>query len=104
MNVQDIFLNVVRRDRVPVTIHLQNGEKRTGTIRSFDNFVLFLKHEGQELVYKHAIATIVPQRPVAEPRGVEPKASNIEDRPARAGNAEPGTGARPQERPKPGGS
>ncbi|MEK7825261.1 MAG: RNA chaperone Hfq [Nitrospirota bacterium] len=61
INLQDMFLNYVRREKVPVTINLINGTKITGTIKGFDNFVIFLRHSAEELIYKHAISTIQPQ-------------------------------------------
>ena len=71
MNLQDTFLNYVRKEKIVVTIHLLNGHTLSGTIHGFDNFAIFLKHKGQELVYKHAIATIVPQREVNQFREVD---------------------------------
>tara|TARA_A100001037_G_C14982985_1_gene558955 strand:+ start:441 stop:722 length:282 start_codon:yes stop_codon:yes gene_type:complete len=60
-NVQDIFLNNVRKQRVPVTIFLVNGVKLQGSIAWFDNFSIILKRESQtQLIYKHAISTIMP--------------------------------------------
>ena len=67
VNLQDGFLNQVRKDATPVTIHLINGFQLRGLVRGFDNFTVVLEDEGrQELVYKHAISTIVPARPVAD--------------------------------------
>ncbi len=63
-NIQDVFLNSVRRDRRQVTIYLLSGVKLTGTVRSFDKFSLVLESGHQEqLIFKHAISTIVLQRP-----------------------------------------
>ncbi len=60
-NVQDVFLNTVRKKHVPVTIFLVNGVKLQGSISWFDNFSILLKRESQiQLVYKHAISTIMP--------------------------------------------
>src|SRR5262245_58783161 len=60
-NIQDVFLNNARRDRVLVTIHLMTGAKLTGKIRSFDKFSLILDSNHQEqLIFKHAVATIAP--------------------------------------------
>lgn len=56
-----MFLNYVRREKIPVTINLINGAKIAGTIKGFDNFVIFLKHKSEELIYKHAISTILPE-------------------------------------------
>jgi len=58
INVQDQFLNRVRRDRIPVTIELMIGKKVGGTIVSFDNFSLVLRGETDQLIYKHAISSI----------------------------------------------
>lgn len=60
-NVQDVFLNNARKQKVPVTVFLCNGVKLQGSITWFDNFSLLLRREGQvQLVYKHAISTIMP--------------------------------------------
>ncbi len=65
INLQDTFLNQMRKDSVPVTIFLVNGYQLKGTVRGFDNFTLVLESEGkQQLVYKHAISTVAPFRPV----------------------------------------
>ncbi|MBF0143417.1 MAG: RNA chaperone Hfq [Magnetococcales bacterium] len=61
-NVQDPFLNTVRRDRVPVTIFLINGIKLQGVITAFDNYCLTLKSNVTQLVFKHAISTVMPSR------------------------------------------
>ena len=58
INIQDQFLNRVRRDRTHVTIELSSGQKIEGTIMSFDNFSLILRGEGDQLIYKHAISSI----------------------------------------------
>lgn len=58
MNVQDQFLNRIRRDRSHVVLELVNGRKLEGSIQSFDNFCLILRGKGDELVYKHAISSI----------------------------------------------
>ena len=65
INLQDIFLNQARKDRIPVTIFLTNGFQFKGMVRGFDNFTVVLDSEGkQQLVYKHAISTIVPAKPI----------------------------------------
>jgi host factor-I protein len=64
VNLQDIFLNQMRKEKIPVTMYLVNGARLTGTIKGFDNFVILLKQENQQLVYKHAISTIIPDKPV----------------------------------------
>ena len=64
-NVQHGFLNRLRADDVPVTIFLVNGARLQGVVAAFDNFCLILRREGRsQLVYKHAISTVVPARPV----------------------------------------
>ncbi|MDB3925789.1 RNA chaperone Hfq [Porticoccaceae bacterium] len=63
-NIQDPFLNAVRKERTPVSIFLVNGIKLQGTVDSFDQFVVMLKSSVSQMVYKHAISTIVPGKPV----------------------------------------
>lgn len=64
-NLQDTFLNAVRRSKTPLTIFLVNGVKLTGSVTWFDNFCVLLRREGQaQLVYKHAISTVMPNQPV----------------------------------------
>ncbi len=64
-NLQDAFLNHVRKAKVPVTIFLINGVKLQGVITWFDNFCVLLRRDGQsQLVYKHAISTIMPGQPI----------------------------------------
>ena len=64
MNLQDSFLNQARKDNVPLTIYLISGVQLKGTVRSFDSFTLLLESPGKtaQLVYKHAIASVVPYR------------------------------------------
>ena len=65
INLQDIFLNQARVERIPVTVFLTNGFQFKGIVRGFDNYTVILECEGkQQLVYKHAISTIAPQRPI----------------------------------------
>ncbi len=65
VNVQDVFLNHVRKNRIPLTIFLINGVKLQGVVTWFDNFSMLLRREGHsQLVYKHAISTIMPQGPI----------------------------------------
>ena len=66
-SLQDPYLNVLRKERVPVSIYLVNGIKLQGQIDSFDQFVVLLKNTVSEMVYKHAISTVVPSRPVRLP-------------------------------------
>lgn len=64
-NLQDQFLNAVRKQKTPLTIFLVNGVKLTGVVTSFDNFCVLLRRDGSaQLVYKHAISTIMPGQPV----------------------------------------
>jgi len=69
--LQDPFLNLLRKEKVPVSIYLVNGIKLQGTIDSFDQFVVLLKNSVNQMVYKHAISTIVPTRNVRLPVGEE---------------------------------
>lgn len=66
IDLQDVFLNNVRKEAVPVTVHLVNGFQIRGTVKGFDSFVVIMDVMGkqQQLVYKHAISTITPGRPV----------------------------------------
>ena len=66
-SLQDPFLNALRRDKVPVSIYLVNGIKLQGQIDSFDQFVVLLKNSVSQMVYKHAISTVVPARNVRLP-------------------------------------
>ncbi len=63
-SLQDPFLNALRRERVPVAIYLVNGIKLQGTVESFDQFVVLLRNQVSQMVYKHAISTVVPSRNV----------------------------------------
>ncbi|MEE4184672.1 MAG: RNA chaperone Hfq [Gammaproteobacteria bacterium] len=62
--LQDPFLNTLRKEKVPVSIYLVNGIKLQGTIDSFDQFVVLLNNSVSQMVYKHAISTVVPSRAV----------------------------------------
>ncbi|MFZ5929935.1 MAG: RNA chaperone Hfq [Pseudomonadota bacterium] len=65
-NLQDVFLNAVRKSKTPLTIFLVNGVKLQGIVTWFDNFCVLLRRDSQsQLVYKHAISTIMPSVPVA---------------------------------------
>lgn len=75
-NLQDTFLNTLRKNKVPVTLFLVNGVKLQGIVTWFDNFSVLLRRESHaQLVYKHAISTIMPLHPVqlyeAEPAGAD---------------------------------
>jgi host factor-I protein len=64
-NVQDVFLNYIRKNKTPVTVFLVNGVKLQGIVTSFDNFSVLLRRDGHtQLVYKHAISTIMPGGPI----------------------------------------
>ena len=65
--LQDPFLNVLRKERIPVSIYLVSGIKLQGQIESFDQFVILLKSTVSQMVYKHAISTVVPARMVKVP-------------------------------------
>ena len=80
-NVQDVFLNHVRKNKLPVTVFLVNGVKLQGVISWFDNFCVLLRRDGHvQLVYKHAISTVMPGGPIqlfepaAEEEAAEAKA------------------------------
>lgn len=76
-NLQDTFLNSVRKSKTPLTIFLVNGVKLQGVVTWFDNFCVLLRRDGQsQLVYKHAISTIMPAQPV---QLYEPETENGED-------------------------
>ena len=80
-SLQDPFLNALRKERVPVSIYLVNGIKLQGQIDSFDQFVVLLKNSVSQMVYKHAISTVVPARNVrlaAEESGVAPETTPAE--------------------------
>ena len=65
-NLQDLFLNQARRDKLNVTVFLMNGFQMKGVVRSFDNFTVVLDSDGkQQMIYKHAISTIVPPKPIS---------------------------------------
>ena len=65
MNLQDAILKEVRREKIPVTLFLMNGFQLRGTVSGYDNFVVVLVTDGkQQMIYKHAISTLVPIRPL----------------------------------------
>lgn len=66
-SLQDPYLNILRKERVPVFIYLVNGIKLQGQIESFDQFVILLKNTVSQMVYKHAVSTVVPSRPIRMP-------------------------------------
>lgn len=66
INLQDLLLNQVRKEKVVVTVFLTNGFQLKGTVRGFDNFIVLLESEGkQQMIYKHAISTLIPTRSVS---------------------------------------
>ena len=66
LNMLDAFLNQIRREKIPVTIYLVNGFQIKGLIKGFDNFTAIVEQEGrQQMVYKHAISTIAPIKPIS---------------------------------------
>lgn len=81
-SLQDPFLNALRKERIPVSIFLVNGIKLQGQIESFDQFVVLLKNSVSQMVYKHAISTVVPSRnvriqPQAPEADVQPEPGNF---------------------------
>lgn len=77
-SLQDPFLNALRKDRIAVSIYLVNGIKLQGQVESFDQFVILLKNQVSQMVYKHAISTIVPARAVT----ISPVEDKDEEAPA----------------------
>lgn len=63
-NLQDSFLNSLRKEKIPVVVYLTNGVRLKGVIKGFDNFVIVLKEASEQLIYKHAVSTIVPEKVV----------------------------------------
>ncbi|MDP4178016.1 MAG: RNA chaperone Hfq [Bacillota bacterium] len=64
-NLQDVFLNSARKNKVSVTIHLVNGFQISGNVKGFDNFTIILDCQGKQMmIYKHAVSTVTPARPV----------------------------------------
>ena len=87
-SLQDPFLNALRRERIPVSIYLVNGIKLQGTVESFDQFVVLLRNTVSQMVYKHAISTVVPARNVRV--GMDHGHGHGADKPAPAGGGEGG--------------
>ncbi|GKX30131.1 RNA-binding protein Hfq [Vallitalea longa] len=66
INLQDLFLNQVRKDKTIVVVYLTNGFQLKGYVKGFDNFIVILETEGkQQMIYKHAISTVIPSREVS---------------------------------------
>lgn len=71
-NLQDLFLNQVRKEKALVSVYLTNGFQHRGLVKGFDNYVVVLENDGkQSLLYKHAIATITPSKPIKVMLGTE---------------------------------
>ncbi|MBD8900342.1 RNA chaperone Hfq [Rhodanobacter sp. DHG33] len=81
-SLQDPFLNALRRERVPVAIYLVNGIKLQGTVESFDQFVVLLRNQVSQMVYKHAISTVVPSRNVRLGNGHDGHEAHVDAAPA----------------------
>ncbi len=88
-SLQDPFLNALRKERVPVSIYLVNGIKLQGQIDSFDQFVVLLRNSVNQMVYKHAISTVVPARNVKLPMSDDQAASNDRESGKDSGEAVP---------------
>ncbi|MEI6353616.1 MAG: RNA chaperone Hfq [Methylococcus sp.] len=78
-NLQDPFLNALRKEHVPVSIYLVNGIKLQGKVDSFDQYVIILRNAVSQMVYKHAISTIVPARQVRLAQGQEELEEEVVD-------------------------
>ncbi|MBE6901770.1 MAG: RNA chaperone Hfq [Ruminococcaceae bacterium] len=66
INLQDVFLNQARKDRIPVTIYITNGFQFKGIVKGFDSYTVILDTDGkQNLIYKHAISTVTPMKPIS---------------------------------------
>ncbi len=76
--LQDPFLNILRKERIPVSIYLVNGIKLQGQIDSFDQYVVLLKNSVTQMVYKHAISTIVPAKAISIPISAEAQTEHDE--------------------------
>ena len=78
-NLQDVFLNNIRKNKAPVTVFLVNGVKLQGVITWFDNFSVLLRRDGHaQLVYKHAISTVMPAQPIQLFDGDQDGAAEVE--------------------------
>ena len=98
-NLQDTFLNHVRKSKTPLTIFLVNGVKLQGVVTWFDNFCVLLRRDGHsQLVYKHAISTIMPGHPIQLFEGAEEAAAGEKAYWSHAGATQHATGLSPDER------
>lgn len=84
--LQDPFLNALRKERIPVSIYLVNGIKLQGHIESFDQFVVLLKNTVSQMVYKHAISTVVPTRNVKMSAGLSMDEDMVQEHTLEHGN------------------
>lgn len=75
-SLQDPYLNALRRERIPVSIYLVNGIKLQGQIESFDQFAILLRNTVNQMVYKHAISTVVPARSVSHHNNATPNGTS----------------------------
>lgn len=81
LNLQDIFLNQARKNKIIVTIFLVNGFQFRGMVKGFDNFTIILDSDGkQNLVYKHAVSTIVPAKPISILEAADESESGSEEK------------------------
>jgi len=77
INIQDTFLNQLRKDNIPVTVYLTNGFQIRGQVRAFDNFTIVIDSDGrQQMIYKHAISTFTPSRNVSLMPQPDPSSSD----------------------------
>lgn len=92
LNLQDIFLNQVRKENIGVTIYLIGGVQLRGVVRGFDAFTILLDSVGRptQLVYKHAVTSIVPSRPVSNFYAEAHREPHAQERPAPAPRVQPG--------------
>jgi host factor-I protein len=77
--LQDPFLNALRKEKIPVSIYLVNGIKLQGIVEAFDQFVILLKNTVNQMVYKHAISTVVPAKPVNLQSVIDDEDNQISD-------------------------
>lgn len=65
LNLQDVFLNQARKEKIEITMFLMNGVQLKGLVKGFDNYIVFLENDGkQQMIYKHAISTVIPARTI----------------------------------------
>ncbi|MDO5091511.1 MAG: RNA chaperone Hfq [Cardiobacteriaceae bacterium] len=88
-SLQDPYLNALRKERVPVSVYLVNGIKLQGQIESFDAFVLLLRNNISQMIYKHAISTIVPARNIRLPGSEDESANDPAEEHQDAASAKP---------------